>query len=303
MEAPSAHGHRDRGPWQGLLLAASLSTFWILPATAQLTVEPEPANVAEGNDVLLRVSNLSREPLKYSWYKGRGVDSSQLIISYRVDTQNTTPGPMYSSRETIYPSGSLLIWKVTKADTGDYNVLVLYDDFSNGGGTGSFQVLEPVAPPSIQASNTIVTEHEDTVVLTCLTRDTGISILWLLNKQRLRLTDRMTLSQDRSSLTISPVRREDAGEYQCEVSNLASSSRSDPLTLTVKTEGDTTGLSEGVIAVILVGALSVVALAAALWCVSVCSSGRYEGISHIRSCPWPGGGYPAPVFWSLLIYP
>ncbi|TEA42835.1 hypothetical protein DBR06_SOUSAS1610374, partial [Sousa chinensis] len=44
---------------------------------------------------------------------------------------------------------------------------------------------------------------------------------------------RMKLSLDNSNLSIDSVRREDAGNYQCEVSNQGNSSRSDPLRLDV----------------------------------------------------------------------
>ncbi|XP_012588926.1 PREDICTED: carcinoembryonic antigen-related cell adhesion molecule 6 [Condylura cristata] len=96
-------------------------------------------------------------------------------------------------------------------------------------------LLKPLGLASIRASSTTVTEHKDRVVLTCLTRVTGVSILWLFNTQRLQYTDRVTLSRDNRTLTIHPVGGEDAGKYQCEVSNPASS-RSDPLTLTVMRE-------------------------------------------------------------------
>ncbi|TKC53824.1 hypothetical protein EI555_018574, partial [Monodon monoceros] len=83
----------------------------------------------------------------------------------------------------------------------------------------------------------------------------------------LLLTERMKLSPDSSTLTINPVRREDAGDYQCEVSNLGSSSRSDPLRLGVKydsTQGGSSGLSGGAIAGIVIGVLAGVALIAPL---------------------------------------
>ena len=88
---------------------------------------------------------------------------------------------------------------------------------------------DPVAQPSLQVSNTTVPEHEGPVVLTCLTDETGVSIRWLFKGQSLLLADRMTLSSDSSTLTIDPVSREDAGAYQCEVSNRGNSSRSGPL--------------------------------------------------------------------------
>ena len=91
-----------------------------------------------------------------------------------------------------------------------------------------------MAKPIIEANNTTVTEHEDTVVLKCLTNDTGVAISWFFNGQSLLLTERMELSQDNGTLTIEPVRREDAGHYQCEASHLGNSSKSDPLRLDVK---------------------------------------------------------------------
>ncbi|VFV36148.1 Hypothetical predicted protein, partial [Lynx pardinus] len=91
----------------------------------------------------------------------------------------------------------------------------------------------PVSRPSINISNTTATEHKDSVVLTCSTNNTGVSIWWFFNNQSLKLLERMKLSPDNSTLTVDPVRREDAGDYQCEVSNRASSNRSDPIRLAV----------------------------------------------------------------------
>ena len=93
-----------------------------------------------------------------------------------------------------------------------------------------------MAQPSIEASNTTVTEHENTVVLTCRTNDTGISVSWFFSDQSLLLTEKMTLSPDNSTLSIDPVRREDAGDYWCEVSNPSSSSIGDPVTVVVLCE-------------------------------------------------------------------
>ncbi|XP_027943689.1 carcinoembryonic antigen-related cell adhesion molecule 1, partial [Eumetopias jubatus] len=127
-------------------------------------------------------------------------------------------------------------------------------------------VSEPVAQPTVHASNTTVTGNKDSVVLTCSTNNTGVSIGWLFNNESLKLTERMKLSQDNSTLTIDPVRKEDAGTYQCEVSNPGSSSKSDPVRLAV--EDDRTqpnsGLPPGAIAGIVIGVLAGVAVIAAL---------------------------------------
>ena len=93
---------------------------------------------------------------------------------------------------------------------------------------------EPVRKPTLLASNTTVTENKDAVVLTCNTN--AVSTQWLFNGMNLRLSERMKLSWNNRSLTIDPVRREDTGNYQCEVSNPISSAESAPLGLHVTHE-------------------------------------------------------------------
>uniref|UniRef100_G1P695 Ig-like domain-containing protein n=1 Tax=Myotis lucifugus TaxID=59463 RepID=G1P695_MYOLU len=91
---------------------------------------------------------------------------------------------------------------------------------------------EPVRVPTLIASNTIVTEHKDSVVLNCYTN--AVSTQWFFNGMDLRLKERMKLSWNDRTLTIDPVRREDAGSYQCEVSNPISTAYSAPVELDVK---------------------------------------------------------------------
>ena len=70
---------------------------------------------------------MSENPLGYGWYRGERVENTQLIASYRVDTNAATNGPEYSGRETLYPNGTLLIRNVTQRDTGPYTLLVKKD--------------------------------------------------------------------------------------------------------------------------------------------------------------------------------
>ncbi|XP_057567342.1 carcinoembryonic antigen-related cell adhesion molecule 7-like isoform X2 [Hippopotamus amphibius kiboko] len=360
MEPSSAPARRGCIPWNRLLLAVSLLTFWNLPTTAQLTIESVPFVAAEGTDVLLLVHNVTVDLLGYIWYRGERVEDNKLIASYIANMQVNIPGPAHSGRETIYRNGSLLVQHVTQRDTGYYTLLISKSNLQPESVTGQLRiypvlptpvitsnnsnpkehedtvvlscgpetqntsymwsinnqslpdstrlelsknnrtltlfnvtrndtgpyvcetqnpvsvgrsdpftlnVLYPVAQPSIQASNTTVTEHKDPAILTCITNDTGISIYWFFNGQNLVLTERMKLSPDNSTLTIHPVRREDAGDYQCEVSSPGSASKSDPLRLDVKfdsTQESSSGLSGGAIAGIVIGVLAGVALIAAL---------------------------------------
>uniref|UniRef100_A0A8C9UM71 Immunoglobulin V-set domain-containing protein n=1 Tax=Spermophilus dauricus TaxID=99837 RepID=A0A8C9UM71_SPEDA len=122
MQPPSACPCRGGIPWQGVLLAVSLLTFWSPHPTAQLTIEPVPFDAAEGRDVLLLVHNVSRNTVGVSWYRGQITDRSRLIVSYSNITHSATQGPAFSGREIVYPNGSLLFVNLTKEDTGFYTL-------------------------------------------------------------------------------------------------------------------------------------------------------------------------------------
>ncbi|KAM9755400.1 cell adhesion molecule CEACAM7-like isoform 3-T3 [Dama dama] len=402
MEPPSGPASRRHVPWNRLLLAVSLLTFGTLPTTAQLTIEVVPPLAAEGTDILLLAHNVTKNSLGCTWYSGERVENSQLIASYRADTNVTTKGPAHSGRETLYPNGTLLIQHVTQKDTGSYTLLILKNDLRTERQTGhlhvhpvlptpvitsnnsspwehkdtvvltcgpetqdtsymwwindqslpsstrlelsedkrtltvfsvtrkdtgpyvcearnpvsvrrsdpfTLQVLYPVARPSLQASNTTVAEHEGPVVLTCLTDETGVSIRWFFKGQSLLLTRGMTLSLDNSTLTIDPVSRKDAGDYQCEVSNRANSSKSDPHRLSVTWQENTQALNVETIVGIVIGLLLVLTLAAALGCFlflhrgnwpPASTAGRGPSGGSVSQASLPDARSPAPIYQELL---
>ncbi|KAM7059463.1 cell adhesion molecule CEACAM21-like isoform 1-T1 [Molossus nigricans] len=232
MESPSAPTRRGLVPWQGLLLAVSLLTVWSPPATAQLSIVS--TNAAEGKDVLLRIRNKPPDAMGFMWYRGEGARSNRNIGSIAMDLRAYATGPAYSGREKINNDGSMLLKKVTRKDAGYYTIVAYLHDSKKEIGFGRLNVYQPVRVPTLLASNTTVTEHKDSVVMTCYTN--AVSTQWLFNAESLRLTERMKLSWRNRTLTIDPVRREDAGYYQCEVSNPISSCESEPLGLDVKYE-------------------------------------------------------------------
>ena len=91
-----------------------------------------------------------------------------------------------------------------------------------------------VKKPTLLVSNTTVTDNKDAVVLTCYTN--AFTIQWLFNGRNLQLSERRRLSEDRRSLTIDPVQKEDTGYYQCRVSNPVSCAESWDLELNVKSK-------------------------------------------------------------------
>ncbi|XP_016078622.1 PREDICTED: carcinoembryonic antigen-related cell adhesion molecule 21-like [Miniopterus natalensis] len=232
MGSPSAPPCRALLSWQWLLLAASLLTLWSAPAAAQLSVVPISA--AEGEDVILRIRNKPPHVAGFLWYRGEKVDYNNFIASVAWRVRRYRTGPEYTGRETANLEGALIIRKVTLQDTGVYTVIAQLQNSQREMGCGRLDVYEHVRVPTLLASNTTVTEHKDAVVMTCYTN--AISTQWLFNAENLQLKDRMTLSQDHRTLTIDPVQQEDAGGYQCKVSNPISSAESAPVELDVRSQ-------------------------------------------------------------------
>ncbi|CAO2626390.1 Carcinoembryonic antigen-related cell adhesion molecule 1, partial [Lemmus lemmus] len=235
----------DTGPYE-CELQNPVSTSQSDPFTLNITYGPDVPIISPSDTYFHSRTNLSlscqaasNPPALYSWFvNGELLSSSQELFIPNITTNN---------------SGSYSCF-VCNSVTGLNRTTVK-----------NITVLEPVTVPFIQVTNTTVKEL-DSVFLTCSSNDTGISIHWLFNGQSLGLTDRMKLSPDNSTLSIDPVRREDSGEYQCEVSNPVSSERSDPIQLDIiadPTQGSS-GLSGGAIAGIVVGSVAGVTLIVAL---------------------------------------
>ncbi|XP_048225115.1 carcinoembryonic antigen-related cell adhesion molecule 1 isoform X3 [Perognathus longimembris pacificus] len=254
-----------RRPWQGLLLTACLLALWTPSAMSQLRIESVPPNAAEGQDVLLRVHNQPANTQIYRWFRGATTEEAYRLAAYSLSSNESKPGPANSGRETILPHGSLAVRNVTVNDSGVYTLDIFDEDFTSIKASGQLRVFELVTQPSIHASNTTVMEQES-VVLTCHSRDPEITIRWIFNDQSLRLSSRTKLSEDNSTLSIDPVRREDSGEYRCEVSNPVSVKKSEALLLSVSYDPaqSSSDLSPGAIAGIVVGVVAGVALIAAL---------------------------------------
>ncbi|XP_066122794.1 carcinoembryonic antigen-related cell adhesion molecule 21-like [Saccopteryx bilineata] len=227
MESLSAIPCRGLVPWPGLLLAVSLITFWSPPTTAQLAIVPTFA--AEGSDVVMRIKNKPPNFWSYVWYKGQGANFNNFIASV---SKYPLRRKSINERVLVEYDGYLHIKRVTLRDAGDYTIVVYLLNGRKEIGFGQLTVYEPLRVPTLLASNTSVTENKDAVEFTCYTN--GITTDWLFNAVRLKLTERMKLSPDNRVLTIDPVRREDAGSYQCEVSNPQSSTESWPVELNVK---------------------------------------------------------------------
>ncbi|XP_076961785.1 cell adhesion molecule CEACAM4-like [Callospermophilus lateralis] len=146
MQPPSACPCRGGIPWQGILLAVSLLTFWNPHPTVLLTIKPVPFNAAEGTDVLLLVHDAPENTVGYTWFRGQITDRSHLIVLHSNITHRAIQGPAFSGRERIYPNGSLLFLNVTQEDTGFYTLQTTAANFDTEAATGEFRVHEERTP-------------------------------------------------------------------------------------------------------------------------------------------------------------
>uniref|UniRef100_A0A8C0KL70 Ig-like domain-containing protein n=1 Tax=Canis lupus dingo TaxID=286419 RepID=A0A8C0KL70_CANLU len=192
------------------------------PDQPQITVESVPPNAAEGKDVLLRVHNLPGDTASLAWFRGETVAPVHQIVLYVVDTRVITPGPAYSGREIIYPSGSLLFQNITLNDTGSYILQIINRKFETALVRG--QLRGPRVTDSVNA---------DSVVLMCEAQTQSTSCLWSVNSKSLPDSPRLELSLDNRTLTVHGVTRNDTGPYECETRNPVSADHSDPFTLNV----------------------------------------------------------------------
>ncbi|XP_078294501.1 cell adhesion molecule CEACAM6-like isoform X2 [Panthera onca] len=233
MEPPSALPRGGRVPWQELLLAVSLLTFWNPPTTAQVTVESVPPNAAEEKDVLLRVHNLPANLLGFGWFKGTTIDPHSEIVSYAAESQEITPGLAHSGRETLYHNGSLLFQNINLEDTGYYTLQIIKRNVQVERVTGQLRVYPELPKPNITSNNSDPVENVDSVVLTCEPQTQNTSYLWSVNSKSLPDSARLELSLDNRTLTLHGVTRNDTGPYECETWNPVSAGHSDPFTLNV----------------------------------------------------------------------
>uniref|UniRef100_A0A8C6H056 Ig-like domain-containing protein n=1 Tax=Mus spicilegus TaxID=10103 RepID=A0A8C6H056_MUSSI len=218
-----------------LQVDASLSPCCNPLTSSQLMIEPVPRYAVEGESVLFMVHNPPKDLQTFSWYKSVYGAEILKITEYSRAMSSTTRGSELRRRERVYTNGFLLLQNATEKDAGMYILETLSRDFKIEKAQVQLYVNKPVSQPFIQVTNTTVT-IQSSVILTCLSADTGIFIHWIFNNQSLQLTERMTLSPTKCQLSIDPVRKEDAGEYQCEVSNPVSSQTSLPVSLAVTNE-------------------------------------------------------------------
>nr|XP_048297275.1 carcinoembryonic antigen-related cell adhesion molecule 8-like [Myodes glareolus] len=160
---------------------------------------------------------------------------TNLSLSCRATSNPPAHYSWFVNGELLSSSQELFIPNITTKNSGSYTCLIHYFVTGlNKTTVKNIEVFESVTTPSIKATKTDVKE-KDSVHLTCdfKASDSTIAFRWFLNGKGMKFTDRVFLIQNRI-LSILHARKEDSGEYQCEVYNAVSSKRSDPFQLNIK---------------------------------------------------------------------
>nr|XP_023659141.1 carcinoembryonic antigen-related cell adhesion molecule 5-like [Paramormyrops kingsleyae] len=198
----------------------SLVLLLILPAACrslQVTIVLKPDVGTVGDSVQFLVSTDSHNGFSFiSWT----VNGSTILTS---DGTNTITYPVYNGRINFdITTGSLELKSLTLHDSGSYQVQIQTSGESEVQQQVSLKVLEPVSDVIIQANATELVEFNDSVSLTCSASGSSPTFHWLNGSSDIIVSERVHLSADNRTFTISPVLRFDQEPIYCSVTNIVS---------------------------------------------------------------------------------
>uniref|UniRef100_A0A4W5PK18 Ig-like domain-containing protein n=1 Tax=Hucho hucho TaxID=62062 RepID=A0A4W5PK18_9TELE len=177
-----------------------------------------PVNGAEGGTVSF-TTNLSPPAQPFiiiSWSVG-GVS----IIS---STNDDSIGPGYEDRITLNKTtGSLELRNLTLADSGEYKVAITTATAETINGSTELVVYENITDANITGPPNHLFANVSSANLTCEAAGNITAIQWMKDGQPLSAGDNILFSEEHRKVSISPVKRQDSGEYVCKLTNPASS--------------------------------------------------------------------------------
>ncbi|XP_063041538.1 carcinoembryonic antigen-related cell adhesion molecule 5 [Engraulis encrasicolus] len=170
------------------------------PESVVLTQTPKKAVLATGSNVTLSCSSVSSPEATYIWLQNGAVMKDQTAASIVFDKLKEKDGGNYTCQ-------------ATNAKTKRYAAAAAPTTFS---------VQEPIKGTTITrvGGDAPLLAGKSSVNLTCGAESGTVSSkLWSKDGAALATSDRMTMSKHKDILVISPVQKEDAGTYKCELRN------------------------------------------------------------------------------------
>uniref|UniRef100_A0A8C5R0E6 HEPACAM family member 2 n=1 Tax=Leptobrachium leishanense TaxID=445787 RepID=A0A8C5R0E6_9ANUR len=168
------------------------------------------------------------------------LERSNFLPIYLVNSINQTvvPDLEFQHKFTLRPpNASLLIHSLNFADEGNYIVKVNIPGNITISATQKIEVTVnvPVSKPIIQSQPSHeVVEHVGNITFYCsVAKGNRVTYLWLKNGNVLQSGPRNTFLKNNESFIISPVMKEDVGNYSCLAKNPVSEMESEAITPTI----------------------------------------------------------------------
>ncbi|KAL2080031.1 hypothetical protein ACEWY4_023824 [Coilia grayii] len=239
---------RDADTMKPVRSAASLlvcATVFLLSGTSISTVSARTLILHGTKGLPLTLPVRTRFPLAKVSYQGSwGKTQSDHFHLVTFKNGNVIVSGLHEDRISLnFSDLSLHIHSLDKSDEGEYmlelNIMIL--EAHRQGKVHHVKekvyvtVDVPVSAPAIEKRPAYeLVEDRDNVTWTCsVTNGTRVQYQWLKDNIPIRLGERHTLSSANDTLTISPVRKEDIGQYTCMVRNNISQRRSQSMELNI----------------------------------------------------------------------
>uniref|UniRef100_H2ZT06 Ig-like domain-containing protein n=1 Tax=Latimeria chalumnae TaxID=7897 RepID=H2ZT06_LATCH len=216
-------------------------------SSVQVAVAQNVVTAYNGQSSVTLSFSTSGSPLLIYWYRGVTTEQQNLIVTWVPSSYSWTNGPQYTGRESAYSTGYLTIRNVVSSDAGHYKLKVKFSDGSTHTTMFELQVKKELQEASAGVNDSNPLEG-GSVTMTFNVQGTPDTILWYKDQKPLlistdtrsvRAENRIRLSSDNKTLTISSVSRTDSGIYQGEASNPFSTSRSEELKIDISYGPDT----------------------------------------------------------------
>ncbi|XP_077312721.1 uncharacterized protein LOC143933643 [Lithobates pipiens] len=117
------------GPW---VAVSVLLGVLVDVSGGMMSIQLIPQIPVFGGSVTMSVTGITGRLRYFIWYKGLNASNDNTILTYIPgDNPTLSPGPLYNSRMTLLPDGSLQISNLNRTDEGHYTVRIQADQQSN----------------------------------------------------------------------------------------------------------------------------------------------------------------------------
>ncbi|XP_038669428.1 carcinoembryonic antigen-related cell adhesion molecule 1-like isoform X2 [Scyliorhinus canicula] len=237
----------------------ALAIWLFLPAVEcqDLTISVNESLVNAAVEDLVLLSVRPSIQVKRGNWKHNGMDVVRWIgttvdINYQ-----------YTDRVELVHNVSLRLKSVTVSDSGEY--IVTMNPYSGAEGKARIHlvVFEPISTVYITSNDSNTVRENASVCLTCHVVGNWTKIIWSFNGNVVNSNERKILASGNSTLTIISVNAINVGEYQCVARSPVSEKASELYSLHIgKADAESCNIDKWIVAVAVLGVISVAALVA-----------------------------------------